>query len=123
MIATQPGTPDSGPLINPKQYQDMMDALGDDDFFVFVTEFFESCDDAFSKRLADLSNAGVAEPFFELCHEIKGAAGLLGFSGIADCAAAWEAAAKDGHVPGSGEVLERFNLLVGQSKDFVSQQR
>lgn len=95
----------------------MSDALGEA-FQALVSDFFNDCG-SFTICLAELSAKDDAGGFRELCHEIKGAAGLLGFSALSKCAANWEEHSRNGEVPGSAEVGEVFTRLVTETRTLV----
>lgn len=114
-----PEHPNQSPLLDPVQHQMMADALGEA-FNAVAGEFFNECR-RFATGLAEAAESGDASGFRELCHEIKGASALLGFSGISTCAAEWETMAKDGQVPDPGSVRERFPCLVEDTRKHVEE--
>jgi HPt (histidine-containing phosphotransfer) domain-containing protein len=102
------------PLIAMGHYQSMSDALGDA-FQTIIADFFRDCG-GFAIRLEEYSGEGRIGELRELCHEIKGAAALLGFRGLADFAAAWETAAGIGKLPDNARIPESFRRLVTETK-------
>ena len=113
---------DSGqtPLIDQTQYQSMAYAIGEA-FCGLVTDFLVNCGE-FETRLSNQAVAGNADAFRELCHEIKGSAALLGFSGISSCAAGWENGARNGKVPAVATVHETFPRLVADTRALIESQ-
>jgi len=113
---------DSGqtPLIDKPQHQSMADALGEA-FDSLVADFLGNCGE-FETRLSNQAVAGNADGFREICHEIKGSAALLGFSGIASCAADWENGARNGKVPPVAVIQEVFSRMVEDTQTLMTSQ-
>ncbi|MGD7653717.1 MAG: Hpt domain-containing protein [Verrucomicrobiales bacterium] len=105
----------SGELFDLGQVKMMKDALGDD-FTDLALEFFVDCG-RFASGLVAAVEAGDVSGFRELSHEAKGAAAMLGFSGISGCAGGWEQVAKDGGLPDLESVREQFPQLVEATRD------
>ena len=97
-------------LIAMGHYQSMSDVLGDE-FQTIIADFFSDCA-GFANKLEECSSEERIVDFRKLCHEIKGASALLGFRGLADFAAAWEAAAGNGKLPDGARIAEDFRRLV-----------
>jgi HPt (histidine-containing phosphotransfer) domain-containing protein len=106
-------------VMDVSHYRTMKDALGDD-FAALIADFFADCS-RYSAGLTSLAEAGDADGFRELSHELKGASALLGFSGISACAAEWETMAKEGKLPDTGLIRERFPRLVEETRKQVGQ--
>ena len=115
--STDPG---QTPLIDKTQYQSMADALGEA-FGDLVAGFLRDCGN-FETRLLEQASVGNAGAFRETCHEIKGSAALLGFSGISACAAGWENDARNGQVPAMPVVQETFSRLVSDTRTLIESQ-
>jgi HPt (histidine-containing phosphotransfer) domain-containing protein len=108
---------DGDPLLDERQFMAMRDALRED-FHSIMEEFFESCE-GFKGRLEDAVKETDAGQFREVCHEIKGASGLLGLRAIAQAAAGWEAAAINGQLPTDIRLVGNFEQLVINTKAHV----
>ena len=106
-------------VMDVSQYRTMKDALGED-FAALVADFFTDCR-RYSAGLASLAEAGDADGFRELSHELKGASALLGLSGISTCAADWETMSKDGNLPDTGLIRDRFPSLVEETRKQVTE--
>ena len=117
MIPTDGRNPDSESLLDMKQFKGMSDGLGGD-FGSIIGEYFESCEE-FTAKLTETIRLGEVGKFRDICHEIKGASGLLGFRGITQITTAWEASAVEGHIPQELELPEIFNHLVIKTKTLV----
>ncbi len=117
MCANDHSLPDSGDLLDGKQFKSMADALGDD-FGAIIDGFFESCV-SFGNRLDESLGHGDVGRFRNICHEIKGASGLIGFCGIAEAAAAWENTAAGGHLSADPHLMETFKRLVSDTRAHV----
>lgn len=102
-----------GSLIAMGHYQSMSSVLGEE-FRTIIADFFRDCD-GFANKLEECPSGDRIVDFRKLCHEIKGASALLGFRGIADFAAAWEAAAGNGKLPDGARVAEEFRRLVSET--------
>lgn len=112
-----PADPNGSPLLDSTQHQMMADALGDA-FSTVAGDFFSECAH-FATGLAETAGSGDVCGFRELCHEVKGASAMLGFSGISTCAANWETMANDGQVPDPTLVRERFPNVVEETRRLV----
>ncbi len=117
MATIDPLRPDPGSLLDEKQFKSMSDALGED-FAGIVDDYFESCV-SFGNRLDAAVDHDDVGQFRNICHEIKGASGLIGFRGIASTAAAWETAAAEGQLPDDAHLADTFARLVGETKTYV----
>ena len=106
-------------LMDVSHYRTMKDALGED-FAELVADFFTDCS-RYSAGLTSLAEAGDADGFRELSHELKGASALLGLSGISTCAAEWETMAKDGKLPDTGLIRDRFPSLVEETRKQIAE--
>jgi len=109
--------PDAGSLLDGKQFKSMADALGDD-FGAIIDEFFESCE-SFKNRLDESLGDGDVGRFRKICHEIKGASGLIGFRAISAAAADWEATAASGQLPADARLIETFKRLLSDTRAHV----
>lgn len=110
---------DGTSVMDISHYRTMKDALGGD-FATLVADFLTDCN-RYSTGLTSLAEAGDADGFRELSHELKGASALLGFSGISACAAEWETMAKEGNLPDTGLIEDRFPSLVEETRRQVDE--
>ena len=85
-----------------------------------VEDFLDSCK-RFEARLVETAVAGNQSGFRELCHEIKGSAAMLGFTGLSRLAAKWEDAALNGELPSASDAASRFNAMVEASRRIVAE--
>jgi HPt (histidine-containing phosphotransfer) domain-containing protein len=108
------------PVMDTSQHQMMKDAVGED-FMALIADFFTDCN-RYANDLTALAEAKDANGFFELSHELKGSAALLGFSGISACAACWESDARNGQVPEVAWVKETFSRLVTDTRAVIESQ-
>lgn len=105
------------PLVDRVQYLLMLHALGGE-LDQVILDFLADCE-KFLKRLVGLAQAADVAGFRELCHELKGSAAVLGFTGIAGCAARWEKSATAGRLPAVSAVEgELSNLLEATQRWF-----
>ena len=98
------------PLVDRAQYLAILHALGGN-LDQLIHEFFSDCE-RFSQRLVGLATAGDITGFHEVCHEIKGAAAILGFTGISGCATRWETLSASGRLP-------QLEIIKGEFSNFV----
>ncbi len=84
-----------------------------------VEDFLDSCK-RFDARLVETVAAGNPSGFRELCHEIKGSAAMLGFTGLSRLAAEWESGAISGEMPSAFDASTRFKTMVEASRVMVA---
>ncbi len=111
-------TPDSVPsgalhLFDRAFYRQISGILGDS-ITELVTDFRHSCK-RFESRLVETSGEPDPRAFRELCHEIKGSAVMLGFTGLSRLAAEWEDGAVRGVLPSASDAAIRFKNIVEAS--------
>ncbi|MEO7100800.1 MAG: Hpt domain-containing protein [Luteolibacter sp.] len=118
MIPTDDSSPHAGSLLDMKQFKAMSDGLGED-LGSIISDYFASCVELTAK-LAEAVRLGDVEKFRDVCHEIKGASGLLGFRAIAQITADWESSAIEGHIPKDVELPKILGDLVIETKTRVN---
>ncbi len=99
-------------------YQQLSGLLGSD-MTKLVTDFFDSCN-RFETRLVEITGGADKCAFRELCHEIKGSAAMLGFTGLSRLAAEWENGVISGELPSVSEVTTRFKTMVEATRATVA---
>lgn len=103
-------------LVDRVQYLSILNALGGD-LDQVILDFLTDCE-RFARQLAECALVADSAGFREVCHEVKGASAILGFTGIANWAAGWSRSAKTGHFPTGEEVAGEFTTLVEATRQW-----
>ena len=99
-------------------YQQLSEILGGDTIKL-VTEFLDSCK-CFETCLARIIGEKDKSAFRELCHEIKGAAAMLGFTGLSRLAAEWENGVISGEMPPASSAITLFKTMTEATRAAVA---
>ena len=115
-----PDIPSPGPadLFDRALYQQLSETIGVA-MIELVTDFLDSCK-RFEARLVETVAAGSQSGFRELCHEIKGSAAMLGFTGLSRLAAEWESGVTRGELPSASDATTRFKTMVEATREIVA---
>jgi len=111
-------SPVSADLFDRALYQQLSEIIGVA-MIELVEDFIDSCK-RFDARLVETVAAGNPSGFRELCHEIKGSAAMLGFTGLSRLAAEWESGAISGEMPSAFDASTRFKTMVEASRVMVA---
>lgn len=111
-------SPGPADLFDRALYQQLSEIIGVD-MTGLVEDFLDSCK-RFEARLVETLAAGNPSGFRELCHEIKGSAAMLGFTGLSRLAAEWERGAVRGTLPSAADAATRFKTMVEASRVTVA---
>lgn len=118
MMKSEFSSPVALDLFDRAFYQQLSGILGGE-MMELVTDFFDSCK-RFETRLVEITGEADKSGFRELCHEIKGSAAMLGFTGLSRLAAEWERGSISGEMPSASDASTRFKTMVEASRVMVA---
>lgn len=119
MKSQDPTQENATPLVDTIQYRRMLAAL-EDSFPIIISGFFDETD-RFTSEFIALTENEDRPGFQRLCHEIRGAASSIGFSGISAFAKKWEEKSGEGDLPAKAELTATFIHLIEETRNQANQ--